>query len=239
MIAPKEQHLSYDKVLSAARAVHLEISGAFHPSPDQADPNQAGPDKAEPDQTCPDGTKTLLLLSPQEPQFWPAFTASPEYLDGAPEPMDRWSTRVIGQLAQDFGGQALFPFGGPPYLPFLQWAEASGRAWVSAIGLLIHDRAGLFISYRGALALPVHLALPPQTGVSPCVSCADQPCLSACPVGAMGPKGYDVPSCRAYIAGNSGRDCIDRGCAVRRACPVSVGYGRLPAQSAFHMKAFQ
>ncbi|MFU8864559.1 MAG: ferredoxin [Rhodobacterales bacterium] len=214
----------YDALLSAARAVHLDIAGAFHPLPEHG---------------CPAGTGTLILLSPCEPQFWPAFQASPEYRDGAPEPMDRWSMRVIGQLAQELGGKALFPFGGAPYQPFLRWAAASKRAWDSPVGLLIHDRAGLFISYRGALALPVRLELHAPPAASPCLTCEERPCLDACPVGALDDSGYDVPACRAYIAGSEGHDCIARGCAVRRACPVSAAHGRLPAQSAFHMKAFQ
>lgn len=214
---------SYDALLNAANAVHLDIAGAFHPEASHA---------------CPPGTGTLILLAPLEPRFWPAFIASPEYLDGAPEPMDRWSVRVIGQLAQDHGGQALFPFGGAPYQPFLRWAAASGRAWSSPVGLLVHDRSGLFISYRGALALPDRIALPAVSAISPCRSCKDQPCLTACPVGALGVKGYDVPECRAYISSISGQACVESGCAVRRACPVSARHGRLPEQSAFHMRAF-
>lgn len=209
---------------TAARAVHLDIAGAFHPDEGQG---------------CPAGTGTLILLSPQEPGFWPAFTASAEYRDGAPDPMDRWSARVIGQLARDLGAQPLFPFGGPPFHPFYAWALASGRAWAAPVRLLVHDSAGLFASYRGALAFPDRLTLAGTAGQSPCDTCADQPCLSACPVGALGANGYDVPACRAYIAGSSGHDCLGSGCAVRRACPISTRHGRLPEQSAFHMRAFQ
>ena len=49
---------------------------------------------------------------------------------------------------------ALFPFGGPPWLPFPAWARRTGRAWDSPVGLLVQRRPGLFVSYRGALALP-------------------------------------------------------------------------------------
>lgn len=213
-----------DAVQNAAHAVHLDIAGAFHPEPSHA---------------CPAGTGTLILLAPHEPAFWPSFMDSPEYRDGAPDPMDRWSLRVIGQLAQDMGATPLFPFGGPPFHPFYAWALSSGRVWASPVRLLVHDRAGLFISFRGALALRGHLALPPPPTQAPCLSCADKPCLTACPVGALGADGYDVPACRAYITGSSGQDCVERGCSVRRVCPVSQRHGRLPEQSAFHMKAFR
>ena len=216
--------LRYDTLSSAARAAPLDIAGAFHPDPSQG---------------CPEGTGTLVLFAPLEPGFWPAFTISPEYRDGGSDPLDRWSARVIGGLAAAHGAKALFPFGGPPYQPFLAWARASGRAWSSPVGPLVHDVAGLFISYRGALALRERLDLPAPPEASPCASCAKRPCESACPISALTPTGYDVAACRAYIASTAGRDCLEAGCVVRRACPVSASHGRLPEQSAFHMRAFQ
>ncbi|MEJ6478058.1 MAG: ferredoxin [Octadecabacter sp.] len=180
--------------------------------------------------------QTILLFGPQQPDFWPTFTASPEYTDGATDPLDRWSTRVITALAADLGAQVLFPFGGPPFQPFIAWAKRTGRAWQSPVGLLIHDTAGLMVSYRGALVFTQHIALP-ATGNSPCTTCP-APCRTACPVGALTPDGYDVAGCKAHITTPAGNDCIGSGCAVRRACPVSQSYGRDPAQSEFHMRAF-
>ncbi|MEO1689892.1 MAG: ferredoxin, partial [Pseudomonadota bacterium] len=68
-----------------------------------------------------DGT-TTVLIGPDEPAFWPLFSQSPEYRDGAPDPLDRWSRRVIDEVAAAQGGEALYPFGGPPYHPFYSWA---------------------------------------------------------------------------------------------------------------------
>ena len=56
-----------------------------------------------------------VLLGPDGPGFWRIFRASPEFGDGGADPLDRWSERVIGGLAAEFRGQALFPFGGPPW----------------------------------------------------------------------------------------------------------------------------
>ena len=104
------------------------------------------------------------------------------------------------------------------------------------MGLLVHARRGLLVSYRGALALAERLALPPPAA-RPCDGCA-APCLAACPVGALGAGGYDVPACHGWLdTACAAGDCLDGGCAVRRACPVGQGM-RPEAQSAFHMAAF-
>lgn len=184
-----------------------------------------------------DNGDTVILLGPHEPGFWAVFSNSAEYLDGAPDPLDRWSKRVIGALATAWGGVALFPSDGPPYPPFLAWAVASGRAWSSPLGMLVHDRAGLMVSYRGVVRVPGLLPLP-ATSQNPCDSCTDRPCRSACPVDALSSNGYDTEKCHTYLRTDPGRDCLTQGCAARRACPLSASYGRLPQQSAFHMKAF-
>ena len=184
--------------------------------------------------TVPDGGDRVYLLGPGV-GFWAAFTASSEYADGAVDPLDRWSKRVIGELATAWGGVSVFPSDGPPYAPFLEWAKRAGNAWVSPAGLMVHARAGLWLSFRGAVRVAGDTHA--QTSPNPCKTCADQPCLSACPVGAMAGGAYDVPKCHEWLDGPEG-DCMARGCAVRRACPVSQSYGRMDAQSEFHMKAF-
>ncbi|MFT4621318.1 MAG: epoxyqueuosine reductase [Sulfitobacter sp.] len=191
----------------------------------------------EGDADAPKGMTRLVLLGPAPGGFWPAYQASPEAQDAAPDPIDRWSRRVIGTWACDLKGKALFPFGGPPYRPFLRWAASSGRAWSSPVGALVHDRFGLMVSYRGALAVPDAFDLP-GTGPRPCETCADQPCLTACPVGALSESPYDVPACKSHIASQDGADCLTEGCRVRRVCPLSLGAGRDPAQSAYHMSLF-
>ena len=186
-------------------------------------------------QGLPPDTRTLLMIGPAGAGYWPHVMAQPEW-DSAPDPVDRWSRRVIGRLACDLGGKALFPFGGPPWHPFYTWALQTGRVWESPVRLLIHADQGLMVSFRGALALREALDLP-ATPPRPCDACA-RPCLTACPVGALTAAGYDLPTCHAYLDTAPGRDCMDQGCAVRRACPVSQSYARLPEQSAYHMRQF-
>jgi epoxyqueuosine reductase len=201
--------VTLDGLATAAHALHLTPLGGFH-----------------------EGETTTILLGPFEPGFWTFVTKQPEF-SGA-DPLDNWSTAAISTLAENTGSQAFFPFGGPPYHPFISWALHSGETWQSPVGLLVHKDAELLVSYRGALRFDWRIDLP-VPAMNPCDTCADKPCLTACPVLALSLSGYDVPSCKAHI--DTDARCR-KACRVRMACPVSQTYSRDPAQTAFHMEAF-
>ncbi|MEP3440276.1 MAG: ferredoxin [Sulfitobacter sp.] len=173
--------------------------------------------------------------------FWDKFIETREFSDAKVDPVDRWSKRVMPEIMQAAGAQdVIFPFGGPPYAPFLSWAKQTGEAFDSPVGMLVHYRSGLMISYRGALVFDRCLPLPDMCLSNPCDDCTDRPCLTACPVDALSElHPYDVPACKSYLATDKGDSCVTLGCAVRRACPVSQSFGRATAQSAHHMRAFK
>lgn len=179
-----------------------------------------------------------IILVGADRGFWDVFTREYEYSDDGPDPVDRFSKRVLGAAASALGGTAQYPSDGPPYAPFIAWAQATGRFWQSPTGMLVHDVAGLMISIRGALIVP-HMLPTQAQGESPCATCADRPCINACPVNALSDQHfYDVPTCKAHIASDAGRRCMTSGCATRLACPISQRFDRPHAQSAFHMRSF-
>ncbi|WP_204113248.1 ferredoxin [Shimia biformata] len=201
---------------------HLEVLGGFHP--DNGEEHLSG-------------IGTLLMFGPREPGFWGYFTTQPEWDEDMPNPMDRWSVRALASMGAALGAAPFYPFDGPPWMPFVSWALRTRRCHPSPVSLLVHDRAGLFVSFRGALGLPQRIALPAPPA-SPCDSCSTQPCRSACPVGALRSDGYDVSTCKADIVTSVAHPCRTRGCAVRRACPASARYGRQERHSAYHMEQF-
>ncbi len=176
------------------------------------------------------------MLGPREPGFWAHVTGCPVFHDGNADPLDRWSERVVSSAAQDLGGNPHFPFGAPPK-PFQSWAIRTGRAWASPVVLLVHDTAGLMVSFRGAILVPDMLELP-EIVVQPCEACENKPCLTACPVSALTDNGYDLDLCHSFLDTETGADCMHNGCAVRRSCPAGANYHRLDAQSAYHMRRF-
>ena len=187
------------------------------------------------DDNLPDWATAIALISPKEPQFWSHFCGSPEWRDGRSDPVDRWSKRVLGEVAAAYDGVAYFPFGGAPFHPFYSWAIRSGAFCASPVAFLADGTAGLFTSFRGAIALrdaPKVVLAPP-----PCATCLAKPCVTACPASALVPAGYDVAACHGYLAGTEGADCLNNGCAVRRSCPIGSSQ-RPPAQSAYFMSEF-
>jgi hypothetical protein len=170
------------------------------------------------------------------PALWAAFGGSGQ---PAPGTLDPWTAAVVRPLAARFEMAAAFPFEGPPYHPFLRWAQRAEPVHPSPLGMLIHPEFGLWHAYRAALLSARRLALPalaPQP--SPCASCRGRPCLSACPVGAFDGTGYDVAACRAYLATAPDGPCMTGGCLARQACPVGRSFAYGPAQAAYHMAAF-
>ncbi|MEM9755447.1 MAG: ferredoxin, partial [Pseudomonadota bacterium] len=117
------------------------------------------------------------------------------------------------------------------------WATKSGFAWGSPATLLVHVDVGLWVSYRGALALDATLALPSTPDRAPCAPCP-APCLSACPVGAIHSGGYDTDACRTHVRSRAGTACRTGGCLVRHACPAGAGAAPPPDQAGYHMERF-
>jgi hypothetical protein len=222
-----EPRTPIEPVFSAVERAGLVARGAFH----LADGEREGP-LAD--------VHTIVLVGVTGRSGWDAFAMSEEARDGAKHPLDRWSRRIIGGLAQDLGAVALYPFGGPPHLPFQRWARRAEPVHDSPLGLLVHPRYGLWHSYRGALGFAEALDVPAwEAARSPCESCAAKPCLAACPVGAFSVRGYDVAACVAHLRAAEGAECMAGGCLARGACPVGADRAHGPEQAAFAMRAFR
>ncbi|MSP68110.1 MAG: 4Fe-4S dicluster domain-containing protein [Alphaproteobacteria bacterium] len=214
-------------VEAALGAAGFTPRGAFHPEPADGVPALAGGEAAA----------TVVLAGNAGPTLWRAFTAAS---DPVRDLLNDWVEATVTQLAERFGAGVVFPHQGPPFLPFQRWAMRAEAVHPSPIGLLIHPDYGLWHAYRAALLFAVRLDLPERDSrPAPCDGCAEKPCLTTCPVGALAPARYDVPACIAHISSTAGADCAGEGCRARRACPVGRAWRYIPEQAEFHMRAFR
>ena len=167
----------------------------------------------------PAGQRGLVLIGNAGSDMWQALRASPEYADGRPHALDRWTRRVGTDVAAALGGEVVFPFDGPPHQPFLRWAQELEGLRPSPLGMLLHPEFGLWHAYRFALLFERAPHAPTVVTADLCASCADRPCLSACPVGAFDGSAYDVDACAGYLVTTPDAACNARGCGARLACP--------------------
>ena len=217
--------MTLQKIECALREAGLSPRGAFHPTAGDGVPPFAAGTPAQ----------TVILAGNAGPQMWRAFTAARA---GDEMTLDEWSVRVLTKLAEELGARAAFPFE-RPYLPFQRWASRSEACHASPLGLQIHPDYGLWHGYRGALLFAAAVELPPADHrASPCASCPDRPCLTACPVGAFDGRAYDVPACARHLAGVPAPTCMEIGCLARHACPAGRDFRYAPAQAQFHMCSF-
>jgi hypothetical protein len=219
--------------LGAGLAPHgLIVRGLFRP---------AAADLAGTDLRAAD-VSTLVLIGNAGAAMWRAFEP---FIDGKPNPLDRWTRRIVDPLADHARARAMYPFDNPPP-PIQRWAMRAERLRPSPLGILIHPLYGLWHAYRAVLVFPDGVESEPEANESiqqeapahPCDSCAEKPCLKTCPVSAFSGAGYDVPVCSRYLAGGDGGSCLRGGCQARNACPISREWRYGDAQTAFHMAAF-
>lgn len=181
--------------------------------------------------------KAIAIVGNVGSEVWPFFQRARR--DRPDLSLDRWTREVVDHVAGAFGIDAVYPFEGPPFHPFIRWARRTGALFSSPIGLTIHPTHGLWIAFRAALLIdrpldPEGQPVPPRHH-HPCESCADRPCLTTCPVGAFTDERYDFEACVDHLA-TSKNACREGGCLARVACPVGRDHRYQQPHASFHME---
>ena len=200
---------------------------------------------------CPDNFKAFagkrgILIGNVGGSMWSRFSVSPEYADGLPGPMDRWTERVVSALAQNYEAFPIFP-SSKPYWPFQRFALRTGHGHSSPLGILIHHKYGLWHGYRAVLVFDKNHAFASDISaveeqsenmIHPCETCRTKPCLTACPVDAFDGSTLHRDKCDRHLQSLHRPDCMNLGCRARDACPVGTEFRYGAEQIRFHMKAF-
>lgn len=179
--------------------------------------------------------RTAVVVGNGGAAFWNAFARTQPH-DGA-HPLDAFTRRLIETIVADAPGLlgVVYPFDPVP-TDFRTLAACAGLGSPSLLGLLVHPVYGPWMALRAALLLREDVVLPrPADGFDPCPTCTSRACIAACPVGAVGDAGWDVPACVAYRMAAPGR--CDAGCHARIACVLGPEHRYPNAALAFHQGA--
>ena len=176
----------------------------------------------------------LVMLGQAGPRLWD--TVESERF-AAEHRFDEFSRRCVAALVDSMGTPAhevLYP--GEVTLPLGRMAELAGWGRASPLGLTINDEYGLWLAHRIVFLIDAPLETRRLTSSHPCDDCADTPCVSACPVGAVSAEtGFDVVACSEFRIGDRS-PCADK-CLARLACPIGTEHVYGPEQMAYHYAA--
>jgi len=175
--------------------------------------------------------------------FWQAFRAR---TDGEPalarraHPLDDFTRDVIEHHAlpalsgAGVRADVRFPFDdATPPLSFVHLAEAAGLGRRGLLGILLHPEYGPWMALRAAFLLDAPTrAARPADGFEPCATCAERPCIAACPGAAVSLAGWNVERCVSHRLAADGN--CDDACHARVACVYGRGHVYPPAASAYH-----
>jgi hypothetical protein len=162
----------------------------------------------------------LVLVGHGGRRLWQALAA---FGMKTADPVDHFSLTMIRQFIDDYLGAPpvliLYPSGYT--IPLQKLGILAGWHHPSPLGLGINQTYGLWFAYRSVFLTT--MSLPPtqhQLTTSPCDTCRDKPCVSACPAQAVQDVGqFRVMNCVDYRL-QTQSSCRDR-CLSRLACPVA------------------
>ncbi len=216
----------------------MNILGGFHLKPDEA----ASFARSK----C---TVVGLVAANYGRDMWQCFRESVFYMDRLPDPLDRWTSSVLRELALKTGSGLALPFD-RPFPPFQEWAKRASGISNSPLGILVHREYGLWFGLRGVFFFEVKvenqevdkLIQHRFDGDCPCDVCIEKPCLTHCPVSAFDKTGLNVKACFSHLEKifnfSFQPDCLFKGCVARDACPVGTHYKYCAEQLQFHMNSY-
>ncbi len=155
------------------------------------------------------------------------------------DPIDTFSLHLTGQLIDEISAegdinQIAYPQSSI-MVPLQQLGELAGWGTPSPIGNSISAEYGLWFAFRSAFLTSI--PLPPTRSdpvPSPCLTCVDKPCQTACPAGAVQQSSaeFKLQQCITHRL-KDGSSCVET-CLARLACPVGVEH-RYPPHSISHL----
>ena len=178
--------------------------------------------------------KQLILIGHGGRQMWEAVQASS--FAGSAEPIDSFSidavNRWFSKQLPNRRFETIYPES-QQVIPLQRLGELAGWHNDSPFRIGINEQWGSWFAYRAVVLSNSDLQPTSKMGgPSPCDSCIEKPCITACPADALSGKDTSLRNCISYRM-EGGSTCRDR-CFSRIACPVASEHRYTMAQLNYH-----
>lgn len=188
----------------------------------------------------------ITLIANAGGVFWQAMM-SPNRADAMSHehPVDDFSISIAKKLIavgeQTQNAEILYP--GYP-VPLIKLGELCGWSHPSPLGLGLHSEFGPWLAYRALIktkeplqpiqAVSTTPSAESSNPESPCLSCVNTPCISACPASATSIDNvFDIKRCASHRL-KEASECKTQ-CHARNACPVGQAFRYSKEQREYHM----
>ncbi len=177
----------------------------------------------------------LILIGHVGRDFWAALQR--RGLHGS-DPVDAFVGECVrtwmGSALQGHAWRQVFP--GPHPVGLQKLGTLAGWHQPSLFWVGVDAEWGSWFAYRAVVLADTRLPVTPRRErASPCLTCANPPCINACPAGALDPQGAASERLHACLTHRlqPASACLDR-CLARNACPVGGAHRYTEGQTAYH-----
>lgn len=179
---------------------------------------------------------SLLMIGHGGKRFWQGFMNQTRHTtERSSNPIDDYSIEVADHFMQqrwpELSYHVLYP--GPNPVGLQQLGVLAGWYHSSPLKVGINATWGLWYAYR--VVLLVEGVLEPTEKVqqpSPCDSCMDKPCITACPGQALSDAGRMLTLCVDHRL--QPESSCQNTCVARQACPIQLQHRYDPDQIHYH-----
>lgn len=179
--------------------------------------------------------RQLLLVGNGGGTFW---QRSRGFVARTGHPLDEFAVdtvqRFLADAAPGVRYRVLYP--GPSLVPLQTLGRLAGWHHPSPMMVGINDYWGMWYAYRVALVADTDFAPTARVNsVSPCQTCVEKPCLSACPASALDEQeGLRLEPCLDHRMAPAS-NCAGT-CQARMACPVGLQHRYPDGQIDYHYR---
>lgn len=183
--------------------------------------------------------RQLLVFGHAGPRMWRALReAHPEPWTSA-DPVDEFSLATVrAHLEDELGVSRWAPvYPGPTLIPLQELGTLLGWHQPSPLLVGISEAFGTWFAYRAVVVADTDLPLTPPASLqaSPCSTCMEKPCLSACLGAALTTGTLALDRCTTFRASEAS-PCALR-CPAREACPIGAEHRYDADQIGYHYGA--